>query len=269
MKSFTHALSLLVLSALTVWPATAQHDHSPGDAKPWSQADEIWGQKEMQESRDHMLHHHGKGSQFAVLVDRLEFASTEDEDMIVLDGDAWYGGDVNKLWFKTEAEYALDHDEFEEFTVQALWSRAMSPFFDLQTGIRYDFEPGGQAYGVLGVQGMTPYRFEVDAAAFLSDDGDLSASAEVEYELMLTQRLHLKPRLELGFSASEMPDLGIGSGFTDGAAGVRLSYDIIREFSPYIGVEWQGALGETRDIVSASGENLDETVFVIGFRAWY
>lgn len=223
----------------------------------------------MKDSRDHVLHHHGKGSQFAVLADRLEFASTENEDMIVLDGDAWYGGDVNKLWFKTEAEYSFDHDEFEELTVQALWSRAISPFFDLQTGIRYDFEPGGKAYGVLGVQGMTPYRFEVDAAAFLSDDGDLSASAEVEYELMLTQRLHLKPRVELGFSASEMPDLGMGSGFTDGAAGVRLSYDIIREFSPYIGVEWQGALGETRDIVTTAGEDPDATVFVIGFRAWY
>lgn len=269
MRQLKISLSLLALSAALATPAFAQHDHATGDAKPWSQADEVWGEEAMQPSRDHVLHHHGAGSEFAVIVDRLELAFNDDETMAVLDGDAWYGGDINKLWFKAEAEYSYDHDEFEEVKLQALWSHAISPFFDLQTGLRYDLEPEGKAYGVFGVQGMTPYRFEVDAAAFLSEEGDVSASAEIEYELMLTQRLHLKPRVEIGLSASDVPELGIGSGFTDAAAGVRLSYDLVREFSPYIGVEWQGSLGDTRDMMTAAGEDPDSSVIVFGFRAWY
>lgn len=269
MRFLNLSLPLIALSALMTAPAFAQHDHSTGTSKPWSQADAVWGEEEMKPSRDHVLHHHGAGSQFAVLVDRMELAFTDDETMAVLDGDAWYGGDINKLWFKAEAEYSFDHEEFEEVKLQALWSRAISPFFDFQTGLRYDLEPDGKAYGVLGVQGTAPYRFEIDAAAFLSEDGDLSAGAEAEYELMLTQRLHLKPRAEIGFSSSDVPELGIGSGFTDAALGLRLSYDVVREFSPYIGVEWQGSLGDSRNLAKAAGEDPDATVFLIGFRSWY
>ena len=157
----------------------------------------------------------------------------------------------------------------EEAEVQVLWSRAISPYFDFQTGIRYDFEPEGRAHGVIGLQGMAPYRFEIDTAAFLSDQGDMTASLEVEYEFALSQRLHLHPRVELGWSAQESNDLGLGEGFTNGEAGLRLSYDIIREFAPYIGVEWSGAFGETEDLLSAAGEKTDKTVFLIGVKTWF
>ncbi|MAI89275.1 copper resistance protein B [Ponticaulis sp.] len=251
-------------------PAYAQHDGHNGasDAPPpWSQADEVWGAEEMAESRNMLLHHHGSASMIGVNIDRFEYQLGEDEAVGVFDADLWYGGDINKLWFKTEGEYNLDHSELEEFEVQALWSRAISPYWDFQTGIRYDFEPNGLAHAVAGFQGMAPYRFEVDGAAFFSEDGDLTADVEVEYEFMLTQKLELIPRVELGWSAQEIPELMMGEGFTSAEAGLRLAYG--REFAPYIGVEWHGSFGETEDILSAAGETTDDVVVLVGFSAWF
>ena len=263
-------LGLVLGAAAFAMPAFAQHDHhSEGEAPLWSQADEIWGAEAMEESRNAVLHHHGRHATDAIEIHRFELQSGEDEDVILLDGDVWYGGDVNKLVVKTEAEYSLDHNEFEEIEVQALWSRAISPYLDVQAGIRHDFEPDGLSHAVLGLEGMLPYRFDMDGAFFLSEEGDLTAGVEVEYELMLTQRLHILPRAELGWSAQDVPERGTGEGFTNGQLGVRLAYDVVREFAPFVGVEWQGSLGETENILSAAGEDTEQTVFVIGFHAWY
>ena len=188
---------------------------------------------------------------------------------LVFDAQGWYGGDINKLVVKTEAEYSLDHSEFEEIQVQALWSHAISPYLDVQTGIRHDFEPDGLSHAVLGLEGMLPYRVDMDGAFFLSEEGDLTADVELEYELMLSQRLHLLPRAELAFSAQEIAELGTGEGLTNGQFGLRLAYDVVREFAPFVGVEWQGSFGETEDILRAAGERTEQTVFVIGFHAWY
>lgn len=265
-----HLIAMTVLgSALSTGLSAAAEDAHASGHKPWSQADKIWGEAAMAKSRHHVLKHHGDGKHFFIGSDRLEVRSNDEEDVLLWDGDAWYGGDINKLWIKSEGEYSFDHSELEEAEVQVLWSRAISPYFDFQTGIRYDFEPEGRAHGVIGFQGMAPYRFEIDTAAFLSDQGDMTASLEVEYEFALSQRLHLHPRVEFGWSAQESNDLGLGEGFTNGEAGLRLSYDIIREFAPYIGVEWSGAFGETEDLLSAAGEKTDKTVFLIGVKTWF
>ena len=271
MRYVSSTLSAVVLGSLAVAaPAFAQHDHSSSDdTKPWSQADEIWGEDAMAESRAAVLHHHGRHPTDAIEVHRIEFQSGEDEDVLLVDGDLWYGGDINRLVVKTEAEYSLDHDAFEEAEVQALWSRAISPYWDFQTGIRYDFKPEGLTHAVLGFEGMAPYRFDVDGAFFLSDEGDLTADVEIEYEFILSPRWHILPRAELGWSAQEIAELGKGAGFTSGQFGVRLAYDVVREFAPFVGVEWQGSFGETEDMLSAAGETTDQTVFVIGFHAWY
>ena len=257
------------LILLSPFAAFADGKHPTSDAKPWSQADDIWGEEAMAKSRSMVLSHNGAQRFWMFSADRLELQSSDEEDMFVFDGDIWYGGDLNKLWIKTEGEYGFDEEEFEEADIQLLWSRAVSPFWDFQTGLRYDFAPRGETYAVAGFQGTAPYQIETDAALFLSSNGDLTGALEAEYEFMLTQRLELSPRLELGWSAQEIESRETGEGFTDAAIGLRLSYDIEREFSPYIGVEWQGALGETRDMIEAEGEDADATVFVIGIRAWY
>lgn len=269
---FRTAAALAVTAAFLMPSAYAQHAHdASGEAtsKPWSQADDVWGADAMKHSRGMILHHHGAEPVFGVSADRLEIQSTDEGETAVWDGDLWYGGDINKLWIKSEGDYSFDDGKVEEAEVQLLWSRAVSSYFDLQTGIRYDIEPKGRTHAVLGFQGMAPYRFEVDGAAFLSDEGDLTASFEAEYELLLTQRLILQPRVSLGWSAQKSRDLEVGAGLTNGSVGLRLRYEAIREFAPYIGVEWRGHFGETEDLISQAGGDADQTVFLLGVRTWY
>ena len=264
---------LAALAAVTVaTSASAQaHDHQASSSaeKPWSQADAYFDPAEMDAAHAHVQAHSGDTPFAMVRFDRLEAQSSDGETTGVWDADAWYGGDINKVWLKTEGEYSFEDNDLEEAEVQLLWSRAISRYFDLQTGIRYDFEPKSQAHAVLGIQGLAPYWFEVDGAAFLSDSGDLTASFEAEYELLLTNRLILQPRLEANFSAQDVPVRDLGSGLTDLQAGLRLRYEIRREFAPYIGVEYQSAFGRTADRIEAAGADAEDTRLLVGIRTWF
>ncbi|GHB05479.1 hypothetical protein GCM10009069_29850 [Algimonas arctica] len=260
----TSAFAIVALST-TALPAFADDTDNP----PWSMADKYWGAEEMAKARDHVQKNNGATPNYMIMGDRLEWQGTGSDGIFLWDAQGWYGGDLNKFWIKTEGEYSLADNEIEDAEVQAIWSRAISPFWDVQAGVRYDLAPKGRTHAVLGVQGLAPYWFEVDAAAFLSSGGDLSASVEAEYELRFSQRITLQPRAEVGFSASDIPELGIGSGITNFDTGVRLRYEIKREFAPYIGVEWQKSLGDTADFVRAGGGDPDDIVAVIGLRTWY
>ena len=118
-------------------------------------------------------------------------------------------------------------------------------------------------------EGDAPFEIELDAALFLSDDGDLSARIEAEYEVLLTQRLILQPMIELDLAASDVPELAIESGLVSLEAGLRLRYEIDRQFAPYIGWEWEEALGSTADLLEAAGEETDSNGFVFGVRMWH
>ena len=151
-----------------------------------------------------------------------------------------------------------------------MYNRTISPFWGAQAGIRYDTNPGeDRGFAVLGIQGLAPYWFESDTALFVSEDGDVSFRGEFEYELLLTQRLILQPRLELNASANDVPEYGLGQGINNTEMGLRLRYEIKREFAPYIGVRWEQLYGETKDIAQRAGENTSNTYFVVGIRAWY
>lgn len=250
---------------LAILPAATAQDED----KPWSMADDYFGAEEMAKARAEVQHGAGDQTVTYLQAERFELQSFDDEDVLLLDGNAWIGGDINKLWVKTELEYLPDEGELEEAEVQALWSRAISPYFDLQAGVRQDFEPQGRTHAVLGLQGLAPYLFEVDGAAFLSTQGDLTARVEAEYELLLTQRLILQPRAEVSLSAQDIPERGTGSGVTDLQAGLRLRYEVTREFAPYVGVEWQKSFGTTADIAEAAGLETEATALIFGIRAWY
>src|SRR5690606_7160807 len=130
--------------------------------------------------------------------------------------------------------------------VQALYSRAIGPYFDLQAGVRHDIRPSpSRAYAVLGVEGLAPYWFEVEAHAFLSDKGDLFARVGASYDQLITQRLVIQPRAELNAAAQDAA--GVAGGLTDAALGVRLRYEVRREFAPYIGVSYERKIGGTAD----------------------
>ena len=265
-----------VLCLALVSPAFAQtHDHgattraAPAGEPLWSQADQFYDPAEMADARAQARQEMGGGKQAKFLFDRLEYQSIDDEDVLLWDADAWRGGDIDRLWFKSEGEYSFDESQFAEAELQALWSHAFAAFWDVQAGIRQDFEPDGRTHAVLGVQGLAPYWFEVDAAAFLSTDGDLTARIETEYELRLSQRLILQPRAEVELSAQNIPETQTGAGLSHGSVGARLRYEIRREIAPYIGVEWSRSFGETANFLRAAGEDIETTAIVAGVRLWW
>ncbi len=236
---------------------------------PWNQADAIFGEEQMAKAREEVLAEGGGQTSFYISFNQLEVQSLDAEDVFVWNGQANWGGDVHKLWLKTEGHASLDGEGVEDAEVQVLYSRAISPFWNLQGGIRYDVEPDGLAHAVVAMNGLAPYWLEIDASAFLSETGDVTARFEAEYELLLTQRLILQPRVEANLSAQDIPDRSIGAGLVSVDAGLRLRYEIVREFAPYVGVEWQSSFRETRDAIEAGGGETEETVFLIGVRTWY
>ena len=187
----------------------------------------------------------------------------EGRDGYQWDGQGWYGGDIDKLWLKVEGEGGFQAG-FEDAQLQALWSHAIGPWFDLQTGLRYDVGPGKDR-----VQGLAPYWIELDAAAFLSEEGDLTAAIEAEHDMRITQRLILQPRAEIAFAAQDIPELGMGAGVTAIEAGLRLRYEIVPQLAPYLGLEYGAKLGETADRARAIGEDARQLSILVGIRAWF
>ncbi|OHB35415.1 MAG: copper resistance protein CopB [Phenylobacterium sp. RIFCSPHIGHO2_01_FULL_70_10] len=231
-------------------------------------ADAVWGTEVMAPARAALRREVGGMPVYWVQGDRLEWRSSDEGDSYLWDLQAYYGGDLNKLWVKSEGggESGERPDDAE---VQLLWSRAVSPWFDLQTGIRHDFAGPHRTHLVFGAQGLAPYMYELDAAAFLSDQGELTARIEAEFDYRITQRLIAQPRTEISLSAQDIPELGIGAGLDHAELGVRLRYELAREFAPYVGVEYERAFGQSADYARAEGHAAEETRLLAGIRFWF
>ncbi|WP_407641327.1 copper resistance protein B [Alteripontixanthobacter maritimus] len=237
-------------------------------AGPPRAADAIWGAEAMRDSRKALAQENGGMKTLWFQGDRLEYRAREGRDGYLWDVQGYYGSDLDKFWFKSEGEGSFG-EEIEGAEVQALYSRAIAPFFDLQTGIRQDFAPIDRTYAVVGIQGLAPYLFEVDAAAFLSDQGDLTARIEVELDQKITQRLVLQPRAEINLAAQDVPEVGIGAGLDTIEAGLRLRYEFAREFAPYIGIEQEWKVDGSADYARMTGEDPSVTNYVVGLRFWF
>lgn len=202
--------------------------------------------------------------------DRLEYQSREGKEQLLWDVQGWIGSDYNKLYFKSEGTYLFDEEKAEEIETELLYSRTIAPFWDIQAGIRYDFRPEPtRGFAAFGVQGLAPYWFETQATAYVSEDGDLSAALEFEYDLLLSQRLILQPRFETSIAVQEVKEYGVGRGINDIVLGLRLRYEIRREFAPYIGISWSQKIGKTADLAEADGEDTSITSFVAGVKVWF
>ncbi len=249
-------------------PQSPQNQSGPQASGPPNAADAIWGAEAMRASRKALYNEHGKMSLFWFQGDRLEYRAREGEDGYLWDVQGYYGNDTDKFWFKSEGEGSFG-EEIEQAEVQALWSRAIGPFFDLQAGVRQDFHGAERTHLVLGAQGVAPYHLEIDVAGFVSNKGDVTARIEGEYDHRLTQKIILQPRAEINLSAQDIPELEIGSGIDSIEAGLRLRYDITPEFGPYIGIEQEWKLAGSRDFAIADGEDPSVTNYVIGVRFWF
>ncbi len=203
-----------------------------------------------------------------VMLNQLELQITDGDNHVAWDGEGWIGKDLNKLWFKSSGGYV--DSKTEDAEIQALYSRAIAPFWDLQLGWRHDIRPTPtRDWLTVGLKGLSPYFFDIDAAVFLGKNGRTAARFQAEYEIMLTQRLILTPEIEMNVYGKNDSSVDIGSGVSDIEAGVRLRYEIRREFAPYIGVNWTKMYGNTADYARDEGNDVDDVQFLIGVRAWF
>jgi copper resistance protein B len=249
-------------------------DLPPGDAPApappddWY-ADRLFPPSEMARSRDEMMKENG-GQKIAFLSFNLaEYQVRQGRDGYRWDGEGWYGGDINRVTVKSEGEGTFGKG-VEEAEVQLLYSRAIDPYFNLQAGVRQDLGSGPKrTYATIGFEGLAPYWFEVEGALFLSNKGDVLGRFEGYYDQRITQRLIVQPRAEVNFALQNVPESGIGSGLSDVELGLRLRYEVKKEFAPYIGVEWVRKIGDTARFARAAGEDANVTNFVAGIRFWF
>lgn len=237
---------------------------------PRHAADAIWGAEAMEPARATLARENGGFRTGMMMIERLEARIPADggEDGFLWDVQGFFGGDINRFVIKTEGEGEIG-GSVGNAEVQALYSRAIGPFFDLQAGIRVDDAPDTRAHFVAGLQGLAPYMFEIDAAIFLSTAGDLTARIEAEYDQRITQLLVLQPRVEVEFAAQDIAERKIGAGVTKIEPGVRLRYEFRREFAPYLGIEYEAKAGKTAEIARAAEEDPDGLTLLVGVRAWF
>lgn len=206
---------------------------------------------------------------FAMIrLDRLEWADTDNGAAISWKLSAWAGGDFDKFLLRSEGERILS--DFEDADAELLWNHAIASFWDTQLGARHDFGRGADRnWAAFGVQGIAPYGFEIGTTAYAGDAGRTALRVEIDTDVLLTQRLVLQPRLELNAYGKDDPAAGVGSGLSDAEFGLRMRYEIRREFAPYVGIEWSRRFGRTADFARADGLDAEDTRLVVGLRIWY
>lgn len=254
-------------------PATPAPSDSPGNAAPPPvpadhQADTLFPADRMARARADLMHE-GRWTGSAVQFDRLEARTGSGHDGYAWKASAWSGGELNKLVLATEGEGKFGEGA-ERIELQALWRHAVSPWFNLEAGLRQDFRPEPRrTYAVIGVEGLAPYWIETEAQLFASTKGDVHARLAASHDLRLSGPLVLQPEVEVNFAFQDVTALGIGVGLERVETGARLRYEIRPELAPYVGVNWERSFGGTARAARAAGENASVVTAVAGIRAFF
>jgi copper resistance protein B len=210
---------------------------------------------------------HDKPIIVSVLFDQLEWQGGE-EGGISIDNKTWVGGDINRLWLRAEGESSAGRPENAQ--MHALYGRSISRWWDVVAGVRQDFKPGpSQTWLAVGIQGLAPQWFEVEATAYIANEARTHFRFEVEYELLMTNRLILQPLFETEIYGKDDPIRRIGAGLSSMDAGLRLRFEIRREFAPYVGIVWHRAFFGSADFAREDGEEVGNTRLAFGVRTWF
>ncbi len=211
---------------------------------------------------------HDNTIQSFMLFNRLEAWDADEGTGTAWEGQGWIGTDLNRLWLRTEGERLEGTTESAD--VELLYGRSISRWWDLVAGVRSDLEPGSsQNFAGIGIIGLAPYKYEIEATAYVGESGQSAARLEAEYDLLMTNRLILQPLVEMNLYGKDDESRGIGSGLSNVEVGLRLRYEFRRELAPYIGIKWEKAYGTTADFVEAQGESADDSEWVMGLRTWF
>lgn len=217
---------------------------------------------------------HDSAIEIFTFAPKAEFRTGDQPDAFVLDAEGWVGGDYQRFWWKAEGEQETKGEKAGEIEVQGLYSRLISPFWDFQTGVRIDRRYRGAerrttGYVVVGLEGLAPYWFEVEPTLFVSEKGKVSARFTATYDQLVTQRWVIQPRIDLNAALQDDTKRGVAAGFNDVEFGLRLRYDLTRQFAPYVGVTWRHVLGGTAGLERRGGEKISTASMVFGLRTWF
>lgn len=190
------------------------------------------------------------------------------------DVEGWYGGDYNRLWFKSEGQRDTAFKADYDVDFQLLYGRFIRKHYDLQIGSRVETQSFKgrnvtRGLGVIGIEGLVPYNYEFESALFIDQGGEVSARLSCTKDLLLTQRLIFQARFETNAAVQRVERFTTGSGLNNLEFGVRLRYEIQREFAPYAGISLDKSFGETATLVREDGGSPTQVRFVLGVRAWF
>lgn len=259
-KSYSKKIIAALIAGSFYLPAMFAHAQNPDQQEQHNHTNHGMHDEEP-------MHDHGDNPLVTkIMFDQLEWRDANNTG--VIEAQAWIGKDLNKFWLKADIEKHAG--ETEDAEVQALYSRAITTYWDMQIGVREDIKPTPtRTWAVIGMQGLAPYFLNVDAALFVGEAGRTAARLSAEYDVLLTQRLILSPEVEINIYGQNDPETGTSSGLSDAQAGLRLRYEIRREFAPYIGVNWNKKYGKTAVAAESQGDAAKDTSWVAGVRFWF
>jgi copper resistance protein B len=204
----------------------------------------------------------------SVLVDNLEAIRTSGDTAVPYDIEAWFGRTYDRAVLKAEGD--IESGDIADGRTELLWGHAVAPYWDTQFGIRYDNGEGpNRDWLAFGVEGLAPYWFDLEITGYLGESSRAALRIEASYEMLITQKWVLQPKIEANFYGQRDTPNEVGSGLSDVSAALRLRYEIRREFAPYLGIEWTNRYGDTKRIVRAVGEDPSDTRVVAGLRFWF
>lgn len=263
-------LALVLLPSAFTWAqdtdaATAPPPEPPASIPPVTDADRHAAFPGLAE---HPLH--GTGIHSLVLVERLEWQGGRGDDDASAGARGWVGGDLHRMWFRADADVDAAGGTLEGAAIQAFYGRAVFRWWDVVAGVRHDTGPGpDRTWAAVGIQGLAPYWFELDATAYVGESGRTALHLAAEYDLLITNRLILQPSAGLDIYGKDDQARDIGRGLSSAEAGLRLRYILRREFAPYVGVAWRQAFYGTADAARRAGEPVRTTRALAGVRVWF
>lgn len=211
---------------------------------------------------------HDGAVHYFFLFDQLEWQADGDTSGLSWDTKTWIGTDLNRVWLRSEGESA--DGTLEDAEAHALYGRSFARWWDVVVGVRQDFRPGpAQTWAAIGIQGLAPQWFEIEATAYIGESAATAFRFEAEYEVLLTNRLMLQPLVEVNLFGKSLPERGIGAGLSTVETGLRLRYEIRREVAPYVGLVWQQKFNGTADFAREAGDEIGGWRAATGLRLWF
>lgn len=188
-----------------------------------------------------------------LLVDRLEASREDGAALGSWDARVWIGTDHSRWQLRSEGHGAAAGRPVDA-TWEATWLRPVSPWMQMALGVVRDGSGAAGRSGVsAGVQGVLPWRVNLQTALWVVEGGHAALRLELEQDWLLTQRWIVQPRIESRL-------------WTDGQrsadVGLRVRYEIRRELAPYVGI--------TRIMGREAGQDRPaDTQILAGLKFWF